>query len=117
MLPVLLAFALAVPSQASSPREILKGSYLFHQCQAAVREDSRDAVGAAACLAYLEGYIDGKTFDKNGPCAENASYGEIARVYVAYMEKHPELMDRDRRIGVMFALGAAYPCPVIGNGK
>jgi len=34
------------------------------------------------------------------------------RVYVAYMEAHPTVMDEPKPVGVYLALAIAYPCPV-----
>ena len=33
------------------------------------------------------------------------------RVYVAYMDKYPKLMDLPRSAGLELALVTAYPCP------
>jgi hypothetical protein len=116
-------FALAAPLQVSASPEIWKGANLFHQCEAAIQQmdypqgDSHDEVGATACVSYLQGFIDGKSADRHGPCLGNASYGEIVHAYVAFMKKHPEVMGMDKRVGVVLALGAAYPCPANGTSK
>ena len=117
MLAPVLMLALAVPSQVAPKENPFQGAYLFHACQSAMRQmdhsddASANTVEAVVCLSYIEGFIDGKSATGHGPCLGSASYEEIVRKYVAYMEEHPEAMRMDRRVGALLALGSAYPCP------
>lgn len=113
--PVLL-FALVAPSQDATKPDTAKGAYLFHACQAAVREadhprsGSSDVIDVTICLSYIEGFMDGGDATGRGLCS-SAPYATDARVYVTYMEKHPKLMNMDKRVGFLLAIGDAYPCP------
>jgi hypothetical protein len=113
----ILILALAVPFQSSAKSDTSQGTYLFHACQAAIQEmdhpqsDSPNLAGAMFCMSYFEGFIDGKSAAGHGPCLGDASSEAIVRAYVAYMEKHPKVMEMDKRVGVVLALGSAYPCP------
>jgi hypothetical protein len=49
------------------------------------------------------------------PACEKCGLGTLARVYVAYMEKHPKLLDAYKSEGLFDALVDAYPCPVKNN--
>jgi hypothetical protein len=44
-------------------------------------------------------------------CLGGASMGTTIRVYVAYMDKNPKLMDEWMITGVGRALRENYPCP------
>jgi len=118
MLASILFLALAVPSQIAPNDNPPQGAYLFHACKAATRQmdhpddPSANTVEAVVCISYFEGFIDGKSATGHGPCLGSASYEAVVRVYVAYMEKHPEVMNKDNRVGVILALGGAYPCPM-----
>jgi hypothetical protein len=41
-----------------------------------------------------------------------ASDGTLSRIYVAYMQKNPKLLDEYKGTGLFLALRDAYPCPV-----
>jgi len=117
MLAPILMLALAVPSQVAPKDNPLEGAYLFHACQAAIQEmdhssdDSANTYQAAICMFYIQGFMDGQDAAGKGACWMNASYETIIKAYVAYMEKHPNVKHMDRRVGVMLALGSAFPCP------
>jgi hypothetical protein len=114
MLPPLLALAMLSPEIKPTQR----GSDLFHSCKADVRFDdqpssvtSADLDEARRCQAYIDGFLDGN--ERVSPaviCADSATVGTIARVYVAFMEQHPILMDAPKGLGFYQALAEAYPC-------
>ena len=117
MLAPILMLALAVPSQVAPKDNPLEGAYLFHVCQSAIREmdhpngESANTYEAAICMFYIQGFLDGQDAAGKGACWMSAPYEKIIKAYVAYMEKHPNLMQMDRRVGVLLALGSAFPCP------
>jgi len=93
------------------------GSILFHACQASVR--TMDSAPANAsdpsfdlyCAGYFEGFSDVATLNETSLCIKNARIGTLIRVYVAYMDKNPKLLDSPKIIGVIFALKESYTCP------
>ena len=116
MLAPLLVLAMAAQVRADlSP--IDRGSDLFQKCQTDVRMTDNQNAGAtsvdyqqaAACIAYIDGFTDG--LQDGSYCVIGASLGTLARVYVAYMGKHPKLLDEYKSIGLVEALRDAYPCP------
>jgi hypothetical protein len=70
-------------------------------------------MAANSCIGYIQGFV--QAFELNGAmviCTEGASWGTMARVYVAYMDAHPKLMDEHKANDLAAALVDAYPCPV-----
>lgn len=114
MLIPLLVFAMA--SAGPSPES--RGLILFQQCKTNVRMLDNNAAGAtftdyqnaASCMAYFDGFTD--AYPDGLFCLGTATLGTVSRVYVAYMEKHPKLMDEHRSEGVRQALSDSYPCSV-----
>jgi len=114
-LPLGLFASSFVPPQGNSAPAMMKGSYLFHACQADIAlqdslpdADARIAM-ATGCVNYIGGYIDGARSKKQF-CLDGATNGTIVRVYVAFMQANPKLLDEDREVGVNFALLYNYPC-------
>jgi hypothetical protein len=70
--------------------------------------EMNDIAEGRVCMAY----IDGVTSGDNSICADSASMGTLMRVYVAYMEKNPKMMDEPKNVGAHRAFAVEYPCPV-----
>ena len=112
MLASLLALTM-MPKQASS------ALYLFNTCQTAIRmieahkADPKDFPGGNYCIGYIEGFMDGSGTIKRGACVpESVNDAEtIIRTYVAYLIKHPEEKQMEKRAVLLFALADSYPCP------
>ncbi len=100
-------FALGYHPDPVSKEELVSGAYLFRQCQSVSIEHptAEESVRSMLCLSYIEGFTDAD----HGECAF-VPYAEMARVYVAYMKKHPEVMKMNKNVGLTIALGLAYPC-------
>jgi hypothetical protein len=114
MLAPLLALAFAVQTPVS---DTMSGTSLFSDCQAWVRfndKDSKDNLDfgkSQYCNGYIEGFTTGVIFGgSTGPCFESATVGTLIRVYIAYMERHPALLDKPKYDGLSDALTEAYPC-------
>ena len=93
-----------------------KGSSLFRSCKAAVRIAGGEAKESdysefRNCTAYIDGFTDGVNLLGTKVCVGTATLGTMARVYVAYMESHPKMMDEPKNFGLIVALEDAYPCP------
>ena len=54
---------------------------------------------------------DGLGFGKHHFCVKEASVATMTRIYVAYMQKNPKLLDHHKSEGLVLALADAYPCP------
>jgi hypothetical protein len=110
MLIPLLAIALSAPT---SPETRNLGSVLYAHCQEAVRIlDNPRALGdlqsATECTAYIDGFSEsgGTLF-----CTDSASVATMTKVYIAYMQKHPKLLDQPKSLGLLDSLMDSYPCP------
>lgn len=72
----------------------------------------RDASDGAFCSGYFHGFGDYNDMNSGSSiCLGGASVGTSIRVYVAYMEKNPKLLDDAMIIGIVHALKDTYPCP------
>lgn len=113
----MLAPILFLAMQQSSVPISDRGSVLFHQCQAVIREDDSPSGGPDAdlpavshCLDFIEGFSEGLSTGGQA-CFGRASHGTMIRVYVAFMQAHPTYMDEAKGIGVYISMLQTYPCP------
>ncbi len=98
--------------------DVPEGLHLYGSCQAAVRlSDNPASSQARAELAsstyyfgYIGGYIDGLNRLADQVCVRGAGVNTVARVYVAYMQQNPKLMDEGRALGLLLALKNGYAC-------
>jgi len=97
----------AAQPEPISKEYIISGAYLFHQCKAVALEHPTpsESTQSLLCMAYIAGYTDAD----HDECAV-VPYSEMARVYVAYMRKHPDMMKANKDVGLLLALVEAYPC-------
>jgi hypothetical protein len=116
MLAPLLILALHLQIQTTEVPEIVRGTGLFQSCKGAIRwMDAPEAAKPRAddenfdnCTAYIGGFIEGRAIVGCEP--PDATFGTLARVYVAYMEKNPKLLDNFRFVGLQLAITDSYPC-------
>ena len=110
----------APPRTADAVAELSKGSGLYRVCQAEVRlmdlpslttATQSDLLNGSYCVGYLNGYVANLQPVK-AVCPGGAATGALVRNYVNFMEKNPDLLEQDRRLGLSLALRDAYPCPV-----
>lgn len=110
----------ALINQGQLANDVTKGLHLYRSCQAAVRmSNNPETVQARAelasstyCFGYLGGYIDAVNRLKPEVCLRNTSLNAVARVYVAFMDANPKLLDENRAFGVLLATKNAYTCRV-----
>ena len=125
LIPIL---ALALMSLNAPASESATGSTLFHECQAWIRyADGSSKTGddfslGEYCIGYVEGFTSGLLWSdafhnvSGLVCPpESSTFGTAVRIYVAYMEKHPKLMDENKYIGLFDSLRDAYPCSKKGR--
>ncbi len=115
-----LMIMLPGPVQRELPA-IDRGSNLFSTCKALVRildsaPQKDDATAANYCMGFIDGYVAGAD-TRRVVCAEGAARATLARVYVAYMEKNPRLLDGEKYAGLLLALAEAYPCKSRGTNR
>jgi len=112
---------IALAMMFAPTEDLTTGTRLYHSCQSASRFAGDTSLGPTAedisrvseCIAYISGVVDAMHLD-NAPlfCTGNATVGTTVKVYVAYMDKNPKLLDERRIIGLAGALMDSYPCPV-----
>jgi hypothetical protein len=116
---VLSVASVGAHAQTNPTVEQLRGSDLFHACQASVRiMDAPNGSGLSNddyehsefCRGYFTAFSDLNSA-LGSICLGGATAGTSIRVYVTYMEKNPVYMDDNMIIGVIHALKETYPCP------
>ncbi len=116
---LLLAAAAAQPRATDAVTELSKGSALLRVCRAEVRlmdlpsitkASQSDLLNGSYCVGYLNGFVANLT-TKTEICTNSAPMGALVRAYVDFLEKHPDLLDEDRRLGLGMALRDSFPCP------
>ncbi|MEO6982203.1 MAG: Rap1a/Tai family immunity protein [Edaphobacter sp.] len=123
MLIPLIAFAMFAQSGSGVPQRE-RGATLFEACQVTVRiidnptTEGNSVAVATSCTSYIDGFTDGlESAPADLVCISGASMGTLARVYVAYMQKNPKLLDQYRGVGLLLALSESYPCPLKPKNK
>jgi hypothetical protein len=96
---------LSVQASANG-RDSTKGADLYRQCS---NWHARNATNAQIdeanqCLAYIEGFVDGKGPTYKFGCFIGFSYQDMIEAYLEYMQKHPEYMQISKRLGMDAAL-------------
>ena len=76
------------------------------------KPESRDFPGGNYCIAYIEGFMEGSGTIKRGASVPEGTDAEaIIRAFVAYLVKHPEEKQWEKRSVLLFALADGFPCP------
>lgn len=118
MLPILLAAAL-MQSPDLTPSQ--RGSDLYQSCKTGIAlmdspsgatATTDELLAGTKCQQYISGFLEGNMYGGSTICADTATLGTLMRVYVAYMDANPKVMDEPKSVGVYLALAIAYPCPV-----
>jgi hypothetical protein len=117
VLAISFGVAIAPVSQAQNVEYIDSSNYLLEQCQAAVSfmdgERNADPSSVSGCFSYLGAFRDAiRVFDGRLICIPyGVTNGQLARVFVLWADKNPALLHENQGIGVVRALGVAFPCP------
>ncbi len=116
---LLLLSTAGQPPAADPVAELTKGSALYRVCRAELRLMDLPSLGSASqsdllngsyCVGYLNGFVANLT--RQTPiCTNSAPVSSLVRAYVAYLDKHPDLLAEDRRVGLGLALADTFPCP------
>ncbi len=116
---LLLASTVAQPPTADAVVELSKGSALYRVCRAEIRlmdlpsitkASQSDLLNGSYCVGYLNGFMANLTTQTN-ICTNSAPVSALVRAYVGYLDKNPDLLGEDRRLGLGMALHDAFPCP------
>lgn len=95
-----------------------RGATLLRGCQAEVRlmqldelkqASSPDLVNGSYCVGYLNGFLAGLA-PASSVCTHEQPMAAVVQAYVDYMERNPQLLDEDKRVGLRLALQSAFPC-------
>jgi hypothetical protein len=94
-----------------------EGSALYQSCLAAVRtfdnptgSSQTDIAHSYSCYAYIQSFTDGSNSNGHAFCNLGGTVGTGIRIYVAYMQKNPKLLDDYKAEGVLKAFSEAYRC-------
>lgn len=120
LLPILLLGFVGASVPSPMAPESAGSDNLFHSCEAALRildpttshVDPRDVGTSEGCLGYLQGFSDGGQLASWSICVGNASMTTLARVYVDYLRKNPQILEKPRSVGILLAFRQNFPCTV-----
>lgn len=94
-----------------------KGSELSSQCKnwVALVDKTRtltedEIYQAGECEGYVNGLMSGLVSMRVG-CPGKGTLGTLIRVYLAYVDGHPKVLDMAASAGLFGAVKEAYPCP------
>ena len=65
---------------------------------------------AALCLGYISGLADAIGGARVFFPGSSVSYGEMVAVFIGWASRHPEMADKPRSAGVLWALVERWPC-------
>ncbi len=70
-----------------------------------------DLLNGSYCVGYLNGFVANLP-RQTEICTNSAPMSALVRAYVGYLDKNPDLLGEDRRLGLGMALRDSFPCPV-----
>jgi Rap1a immunity proteins len=97
-------------SASTQRQDFTKVADLYRQCSNWHRENATVAQidEANQCLAYIEGFVDGKGPTYKYGCFIGFSYEDMIAAYLEYMRKHPDSMQISKRLGLEAALTTKF---------
>jgi hypothetical protein len=97
-------------AQTTKSEDFTKGAYLYRQCRYWGMKGATDTEvdEANQCLAYIEGFVDGKGPTYKFGCFIGASYQEMISAYLEWMPKHPDYLQVHKRLGLDAALTTKF---------
>jgi hypothetical protein len=109
---VLLTLSLVGFSASVHGQESPKGTELYRQCSNwHVKNALVEQIDEAnQCLAYIEGFVDGKGPTYKFGCFIGFSYQQMIDAYLDYMNNHPDYLKMSKRLGLDAALSLKF-CP------
>ena len=118
IIPILVLALYPTPQAVEQPNPA-KNSFLVYACQATVQVQQAHAPAPndevmrleLTCLGYIQGFADSAALTQ-GLCVKGVSVGTLTNEYLAYMERHPEMLDQHKALGLAASIRDAHPCPV-----
>ena len=62
-----------------------------------------------ACVTYIQGFADSAALTQ-GLCVKGVSIGALTKEYLTYMERHPQMLDQHKALGLAASIREAHPC-------
>ena len=118
MIIPILALALFPAPQAVEQPDPSKNSFLVYACQTTIRIQEAYATAPSdeamrlelTCLGYIQGFADSAALTQ-GLCVKGVSVGTLTKEYLAYMERHPQMLNQHKALGLAASIREAHPCP------
>jgi hypothetical protein len=77
----------------------------------------QELIKSEVCTSYITGYVDAHNLETNGTSAQwffcsspKSNYGQYIRIFIKYMEQHPEKLHEDVKVLLFSSLTKAFPC-------
>jgi hypothetical protein len=134
-IPATIAFCLLIPCPATAVTALSTTAELYRACSIVPEIDKNSSGkisdeaerGAYACAGYFQGYFSGtysaqarydtvlgfsEAVNPNTAWCipENVTLGQKVRVFLKWVDSHPEKMHTESAISVLCALKEAFPC-------
>jgi hypothetical protein len=115
LLAITLSFSVSAQS-ATKAKELAELCANLHPITGEIVADAPDKFLSGLCVGYISGYRDsagiikyhtGKHYSCGG---ESASTGQLARIFLNYLAKHPEQLDKSAMAVLNIADMTAFPC-------
>jgi hypothetical protein len=113
-----LVLSISPALQAGAQPNPNKNAFLVYACQTTVRlQDSHipspnDETTRLqlACVTYIQGFADSAALTQ-GLCVKGVSVGMLTKGYLAFMERHPEMLEQHKALGLAASIREAHACP------
>src|ERR1700679_1432205 len=117
MIVPILTLAILPAFQVGGQPNPAKNSFLVYACQTTVRLQEAHAPAPndestrleIACVTYIQGFADSAALTQ-GLCVKGVSIGALTKEYLGYMERHPQLLDQNKALGLAASIKEAHPC-------
>src|ERR1700677_554229 len=116
IVPILALSFFSAPQALAKPNPS-RNSFLVYACQATVRLQEAHVAAPndeatrleIACVTYIQGFADSAALTQ-GLCVKGVSIGTLTKEYLGYMERHPQLLDQNKALGLAASIKEAHPC-------
>lgn len=106
---IVVAMLISLWGVSPSQSQDRSASFLLPACEGAATNTGRASFLQGYCTGLIDGLATFETLKMYCP-PERATNGQRLQVVTAYIEAHPELMDKDIRDLAIDAMKAAWPC-------
>lgn len=96
--------------RAYAQEDINSGNFYLHACQAFIRGEA--SYQAGKCEGALHATLFPLTAMEMVCIPSGVTVGQVARVFVKYVENNPERLNLDIAVILGYIMGATWPCPV-----